>query len=67
MYGCLNTHIHKSGIKNDRFLSFIKRSLSTASFEGKDQIPQVVDNKTNTLALGGWEFDIIRTVYSTPI
>ena len=38
---------------NERFLSYI------------NQIPRVVNNKTNTLAFGVWEFDITRIIHPT--
>jgi hypothetical protein len=47
-------------------ISSAKQSYENAILEGNyDHLPRTVNNKANTLAFGGWEFDIRRTVYPT--
>jgi hypothetical protein len=51
-------------ISNQRSVSSTDQNPYLA-LELKDEIPQVVeniDNNSNTLALGRWEFDIIRPI-----
>src|SRR5215207_6588699 len=47
-------------------ISSARQSYENAILEGNDDhLPHTVNNKTNTLSFGGWEFDIKRTIYST--
>jgi hypothetical protein len=49
----------------ERFLSFINQSHDSVTLEGINHVPQGVNNKTNILALGAWEFDITRIIHPT--
>jgi hypothetical protein len=49
----------------ERFLSFINQSHDSITLEGINHVPQAVNNKTNILALGAWEFDITRIIHPT--
>jgi hypothetical protein len=41
---------------NERFLSFNNQSNDSITLEGINHVPQAVNNKTNILAFGVWEF-----------
>jgi hypothetical protein len=49
----------------ERFLSFINQGNDSITLEGINHVPQAVNNKTNILALGAWEFDITKIIHPT--
>ena len=50
---------------NECFLSFINQSNDSITLEGINHVPQAVNNKTNILTFGVWEFDITRIIHPT--